>query len=368
MSTTEKHFLTLCENGAIDEIRSILVNKVVRADYEHYEEGTWGAHMRISPIHIAIRKKNLELIKLLLHYEANVNAKHSEYDWRGCGHVETAFEAALGMCFHDRNNADLLKEFLKYKADPNLLATNAVHTMRTDGKSTYTPLHTAVKFLHVPCVQALLEAGAEVNKEYRSILHNEYGRRENTTKTPLHIAIEVDFTSKSLEPNEVEKCREKIITYLIDANADVNYYKSFTQQNTIEKSEKAKGITDPREPGYESGLENVKVKATPLHIAIRCERYGVIRQLLSRGARIDIPYVYGKDIISTMDLVETFPEKRELKKALVGKWSPEVHKYQSVEDQTAIKTFLLCDLRLEWNLPREIIFLIFEKLCETQNL
>lgn len=57
----------------------------------------------------------LEVVKYLLENGASVNSSYEDYDWRGCGSKETAFEKALAIStsYPDTFGPDLLAMFLK---------------------------------------------------------------------------------------------------------------------------------------------------------------------------------------------------------------------------------------------------------------
>ncbi len=84
----------------------------------------------------------MELVKALLDTGADVNTKLPQYNWRGCGLTETPFE--IMPCFTQKNPS-LLEAFLEKGADPNVEQKSHRHSMRTDGFTSSTPLHTAVR-------------------------------------------------------------------------------------------------------------------------------------------------------------------------------------------------------------------------------
>ena len=62
-----------------------LIGKGAKADYEFYEEGTWGAMDRYSPIHEALNRSNKEIILLLLENGAKPNSVSESRNWKGSG-------------------------------------------------------------------------------------------------------------------------------------------------------------------------------------------------------------------------------------------------------------------------------------------
>jgi ankyrin repeat protein len=155
--------LAACHNVNETEVQVLLKSGALAA-YERRDPGVWGASRTVSPLHIAIRKHQemvspdaMNIIKCLLEAGAKIDAKESEYDWRGCGGAFSAWEMAA-----QSENVELVRLFLRHGGDANSPSTYSRHSMRTDGRSEWYMIHTAVERNNVEMVKALVEGGANV--------------------------------------------------------------------------------------------------------------------------------------------------------------------------------------------------------------
>lgn len=140
---------TKCNNL---EIVNLLLEKGATANVK-CGSGIWK-----TPLYIAIEKGCLEIAKVLLVNNADTNFQESSHGW-------TALQFAA---MH--NKLDEVKLLLEHNTDPNFI-----------GWSGKAPLHSAVAEKHVEIVQILLQNGADPNIES----HGDYLR-------PLHYAAEAD--------------------------------------------------------------------------------------------------------------------------------------------------------------------------------
>lgn len=77
----------------------------------HYDEEarTW-----VKTPSLEEAERAFQITKYLLAHGANVNANYEDYDWRGCGSQETAFEKALEVAVrYPKFGGELLDQFLK---------------------------------------------------------------------------------------------------------------------------------------------------------------------------------------------------------------------------------------------------------------
>jgi ankyrin repeat protein len=419
MSNKDQHLLAAAKKREWEEVKRLL-QEGANAAYEQHVEGTWGAYTRVSPIHYALKsydKLDLEVIALLLEKGAKVNAQHANYDWRGCGSKQTAFEMALELALR-LDNADLLKLFLKHGGNADAEGVSDAHTMRYDGRRTWRALHTAVRQGRLGCVKALIEAGAQVNATATAKGASEYGSRDNTIETPLHIACSKtnrlkDFLEKKKKKAEREKEKQKekekkekekekennedeaeveseeeeedeyeyedededthnideqekiallaklveedceIVRLLLNAGADVNCLQQHIDNVHIQVESPT---TDPREEGYIPSVKPTLVKQSALHIAIQADRPDIVTLLLAHGADLSAKYLYGDEVKTAWDLAATIGP--HMYSALAGTWTPKNHRWYPLSFRQGVKTLLLCAQRQQWPLPKEMIHLI----------
>lgn len=253
--------------------------------YEHYVEGTWGAEKRTSALHEALHHKNIEMAKFLLDHKARPAALRSDYDWRGCGSKETAFQVAA-------EDTDMLLLFLQYPgADPNLVSRSDTHSMRTDGHTTYSLIHTATRKNCWKSVDALVNAGAKIDSMYVSVYHNERGYNSNTNMNVLHIAAKgkcIEAARRLLQHPDATKIIDQLMSELL--------------QEPNPKRREDDDNDDPRSGNYVSPIVCVKRQLTPLQVAIINHDQPMVDLLISHGADPSINGLKGSTTISTTAL------------------------------------------------------------------
>lgn len=256
---------SLVEEGGVDVSKSIVI------------PGTWGARECYAAIHAAVQQANVEMVKFLLEKGALPEAKFESYDWRGCGQTRTAFQMAL-----DTGNDEIIVAFLNHGADPNTVCISETHSMRTDGRTKWTPLHTAVSKNALTVIHSLINARADLSIPRVAVYHNERGYDRNDSKTALHLAC--------------EEGNIQVVNTLLDAAQALPDYINlfFTETKHVDNPNYVEGERDdPREDGYISPVVCKETKGTALHIAIMRANKDLCDLLLSRGAKPDIPYFNG---------------------------------------------------------------------------
>lgn len=261
---------------------------------------TWylGAKLRESALHAVIqnvkwdasdgdRKEWAEAVDLLVKAGADVNASYANYDWRGCGSTSTAFEMLLSRTASYPNPA-LLRLFLQHGANPNQKQVQDRHSMRTDGRSCHTPLHSAVRAGDVETSEVLLQAGAEVNGWATERMSNERGYGSNTRETAVHIACDLG----NLE----------LLALLHAHGADVNATRSRLHQQDLPDVQSP--TDDPRDPTFVPRVRLVPVKETALHIALRRRSVELVQWLVQHGADTDREFEEGDTCRTPAQLCE----------------------------------------------------------------
>ncbi|XP_076284339.1 uncharacterized protein LOC143210928 [Lasioglossum baleicum] len=163
----------------------------------------------LTPLHSAVKSNQLEMTKLLINYEADVNIKDGEGTSPLVDAIQNKATEMIKLLLI--NGADtkedpnllctavmngslkIVKDLLKYGADVNMLGSSKF------GES-LSPLHSAVRSNQMKMAKLLLLYGADVNM----IEHSIFGQK----LTPLHIAV---------KSNQVE-----MVKLLIKYGADVN--------------------------------------------------------------------------------------------------------------------------------------------------
>ncbi|KAH3762845.1 hypothetical protein Pelo_5293 [Pelomyxa schiedti] len=286
----DEELLAASRKCDVGKMKSLLNDMGANAAFESFKEGTWGARTRVSPIHLAIKAWNspsrVEAITLLLEHGAKVNAKYEDYDWRGCGVEETAFQMIQGT-----DNADLQILFLKHGADPNIPHLRDAHTMRYDGQRMEYPIHEAVISGNVAFLNALLDAGAKVDSLFVDSGQSEYGPRTNTMQTALFLAC----ANNNLPMAQT----------LLERGANANLVTNHVKHENIPDTES--GTDDPRDPNYVSKIRNVPVSEVALHRAIIDNRPDLVSLLILHGADTSPQYHEGPKILTTKQLCDQSP-------------------------------------------------------------
>ncbi len=163
----------------------------VNANADGYLAGT--------PLHHAVRKNELPLVKVLLNAGARVDARDTggstplhEAAWRSDDPAifEALLEAGADVNALDNNWNTPLHEFAEFNLGSHLGDISGARVLIDAGADVlarerygYTPLHYAVRRDALPIIVFLLEAGADVNA------------RADNGETPLHDAVEQGYTS-----------------------------------------------------------------------------------------------------------------------------------------------------------------------------
>eukprot|EP00567_Pseudictyota_dubia_P009620 CAMPEP_0197446338 /NCGR_PEP_ID=MMETSP1175-20131217/11307_1 /TAXON_ID=1003142 /ORGANISM="Triceratium dubium, Strain CCMP147" /LENGTH=396 /DNA_ID=CAMNT_0042977435 /DNA_START=42 /DNA_END=1232 /DNA_ORIENTATION=+ len=320
-------------------------------------EGTWGACHHQAALHAAIRGLNrrdsatdekrrrwIEVLELLLRNGADANDVYSDYDWRGCGKSESAFQMILER--GGSRDARLLKLFLESGgADPNLEQTSSVHTRRVDSIMSHTPLHTVVSYGEaIDCAIELIRAGADVNA-----CRTERGFMAKLllSETPLHIAA---------RNGSVEWC-----SLLLSKGADVDAVQQYQEYFQSEVDEVESGSDDSDTEGHVPSVRTVRQCA--LHIAIKNSNPDLVRLLILYNANKYAQYIFGNERKTVEELCEeTVDEetRKTLRDALGAEWSTNTHKYFPASFRDSVRTTLLTAKRQEWPIYTDnIMGLIF---------
>mmetsp|Transcript_16666 Transcript_16666/g.31002 ORF Transcript_16666/g.31002 Transcript_16666/m.31002 type:complete len:598 (-) Transcript_16666:199-1992(-) len=290
-----------------------LLSAGASAKFVHDPEGTWGAQDRKSALHMAIQglpyrdpepavvESWKAVIATLLEANADVNARRSSSDWRGCGSSSTAFEMILPKAMSD---AKLLQVFLEAGANPNTESRREVHSMRTDGSTKHAVIHTATQAGNHQVIRTLLDAKADANSTATERMNNERGYDRDTSETSLHIACKkgdvkgaalllahrADVNTERRELLQEEKTREEMMAEMPDMPVK-------SKKGGKVKSKKATSMTDdPREDGYVSPVRCISLKETALHIAIKSKNVALTTLLMCAGADASAEYVHGDTV------------------------------------------------------------------------
>ena len=243
-------------------------------------------HERTTPLHAAAYFGHLRMVRVLLEYHANVNAR-------------TAF---------DRTPLYILSDSLSARPDlfqlPNVARVLLEHGADVDARfaDLATPLHAAAQYGRVEVVRVLLEHRADVNartKNQSTPLHiaAEYGRvevvrvlleqradvnaRNRVQSTPLHIAA--------------EHGRVEVVRVLLEQRADVNA-PGIDQSTPLHIAAQAGEVEVVRvllEQRADVNARN-RVQSTPLHIVAEHESVEVVYVLLEHGASVGAEDKHGR--------------------------------------------------------------------------
>ncbi|XP_058809038.1 putative ankyrin repeat protein RF_0381 [Phymastichus coffea] len=195
-------------------------------------------------LHHAVLSNNVKLIKLLLEYGANINAKNRD----GKSPLYFAVECS---------NTKILNFLLENGARVNDKMNHG-----------FTALHEAIIQRSEDNIELLLSHGAEVNSK------DIYG------KTPLHLAARLNYLD--------EKTMDKIVKLLLDKGADVNDHTNSGETAflcaVINGNERLVRLF--LEHGANVNTKNYDGKS-PLHFAIQYSNKNIVKLLLDKGASID---------------------------------------------------------------------------------
>eukprot|EP00406_Dinophysis_acuminata_P002497 CAMPEP_0179230330 /NCGR_PEP_ID=MMETSP0797-20121207/10782_1 /TAXON_ID=47934 /ORGANISM="Dinophysis acuminata, Strain DAEP01" /LENGTH=370 /DNA_ID=CAMNT_0020937403 /DNA_START=92 /DNA_END=1204 /DNA_ORIENTATION=- len=337
--------------GDLEEVRSLLA-RGASGSFIHDPPGTWGSCDTKGPLHQAIRAMPRrprggdgahaapaapwkDLIGALIGAGADVNALCRQYDWRGCGCSQSAFEMALPHCLQD---PDLLEVFLAAGADPNTQRRQDRHSMRTDGRSLEHVLHQVVGGGNLEVARALLDRGAEVDAVASERFSNERGFNRHTEETSLHRAC---GGAKA----DIAMC-----ALLLARGADVNAVRKELEH---EDSGQESTTDDPRDPEYESPVVCVPVRETALHRAILAKQADLVTMLVCAGADTAMERCRGGVKTPCRELCGG---DASLLEALEAQWTPETHRLFPADVRSSVEAALMIARRQQWPLPDTVLF------------
>merc|ERR1719160_1364305 len=101
-----------CKKCDLEKARELISTKGASAAFVNNREGVWGSREKESVLHAALSSRTpgddknkyrdwVSLIRLLVENKADVNEKQENYDWRGCGSTNSAFEMMLPFAMED---------------------------------------------------------------------------------------------------------------------------------------------------------------------------------------------------------------------------------------------------------------------------
>eukprot|EP00026_Physarum_polycephalum_P009471 Phypoly_transcript_09596.p1 GENE.Phypoly_transcript_09596~~Phypoly_transcript_09596.p1 ORF type:complete len:417 (-),score=95.69 Phypoly_transcript_09596:48-1298(-) len=302
----------------------------------------------VSPLHEVLmcppHEVNVELVETLLKAGATLNAICKNSTWRSCN-SSTAFQMGLSVVINT-NNIDLLRLFLRYGADPNVLMCANRTELRSIARTTWKPIHMAVEHLQLECARVLLDAEAEVDA-VRAEKKSNFRRsiEQDAEETPLHIACRAcgcagdalwdapSRTARRKGEQDGATSAHALVELLLERGANVNGIRRFLIGQSL------------------------PVRETALHIAVKAKLPNLTWLLISAGADASIPYQIGDDAHTVWDLCAG---DAALRAALLHAWTPRTHHRHSRHVRAAIRTLLLVKQRLKWNFPTFVMHTIFE--------
>jgi len=291
---------------------------------------------KTTPLHYALNYSNPKIIFSLINHDADVNALQTDY---GCQNrkSQSCFQKAIQLLpKFECDPKELLTAFLAHGANPNEQSNNTSGGMSSDYYTQYNPIHTLTRHntLDIGCLRLLLQYKANVNAPYKYYGSDEFSQK-NTLKAPLHIAVH----NKNLA----------MVQLLIEWQADINM-----------KSRKLDRIMEELKSNSVP-IKSVLVERTPLHIAIQENSKEIVRYLVINGANPFIDYKESSSgvivkILTTWELTQN----EELKQLLTDiQITPKDYKILHKNHKMILKILLLCNLRNNWKLPKDILFKIF---------
>jgi len=156
------------------------------------------------------------------------------------------------------------------------------------------------------------------------------------------------------------KIATEIAKALLQFGANVNAIGSYLEE--VRLAQPTGG--DPRSGNYSSGLVHDLVNITPIHYAIMANHSDLVHLLVLAGAdtNITLKKSGSKSNIKETTVVELCGNKRDLVLALAAEFQPLHYSILPEILRKAIKTFLLCNERLNWGLPVELRSMVFTYL------
>jgi len=287
---------------------------------------------------------NVELVETLLKAGALLSAICKNSAWRVGNTALTAFQMGVSVVVNT-NNICLLRLFLQYGADPNVLMSSTTTALRSISRTTWKPIHLAVERLRYDCAKELLDAGAEVDA-VRVEKKSNFQRlvEQDAEETPLHIACraccyEGDTKWETMPPNARKKSEQEdatiayaLVELLLERGANVNAVRRYLTRG-----------------------QGTAVRETALHFAVKSKLPNLTWLLVSAGADVNIPCQVGEDTQTAWEMCDDAVTRA----ALQHTWTPVTHHRHAQHVRAAIVTLLLVAQRLKWSFPTFVMHSIF---------
>lgn len=333
----------LALHSAINSNNFVLAEKLINLGADvNLMRCTEGAFQNCTPLHVAVEKRNKDLVKLLLRHNASVNVQHvtpvltravRKEDFELVDLLLTAGadlnpENKLGKPLHmaiATNNYSMVKHLIRHGADVNGISRNR------------TALETAVKREQTDVIKLLLENGANVHdcKDGYSL---------------LCLAIEKD--------------NFKIVELLVDAGADLNpvgcciapLHWAIIQKNSKLVAFLINRGANVNIVGPVKKYNLLKGNFSALQLAVMMDDIDVVKLLLKNGANMNLIIdnsAYADDSLTVIHYAIEFQYEEELKLFLSNE---EI----DVNARTKVKHESLLHYAVKFSQSKEII----EKLLE----
>lgn len=205
-----------------------------------------------SPLHLAIKMKNTDMLKILLNRGANIYSNGSpspDYYEDNYNQTNTPLLEAIKS-----NDVEILKLFLNVIYDLN----------SRDRYREFTLLHQVVRWGNSKTVKLLIDAGANVNvSDYHGI-------------TPLHVAV-------------AKTDNYRIVKTLIDSNAYVNVsdVEGYSPVHFAVKSNNTSILKLLLDSGVNPNARNYRGNYTPLHLTNCFTNEDILNLLIKAGADVN---------------------------------------------------------------------------------
>jgi len=340
-TSLSKPLFEVIRNGNEEE-----VNRLINASADINQQKN-----SLTPLHCALNNHHYNIIVNLIKHGADVNALIIDIGWADYK-SETYLEKAIkSLHYFESKHTELLSLLLAHGANPNVQSKKENYYIEDEESSIFYPIHSLIRCSNeINALKVLLEAKANVNAiatKSRSYLSS-----KDTTETPLHMAV----MAKNLE----------MVKLLIEYQADVNVQRRNIDNRTIER-EGGDAWQNPRLPGYVSNVINVTLLRTSLHLAIQEKSHDIVRHLILCGAN---PFIYykehtGRDKPLIKSTWELCGDDLELIQLLDIRFTPKDYKILPNNLKITLKILLLCDVKLNWKLPKDVLFKIFSYVIQS---